>query len=37
MKANKDKCHLIVSNNEYVFIKSNDIEIEVVTLKNYVK
>ena len=28
MKANKDKCHLIVSSNEHVSMKLDNIEIE---------
>ena len=28
MKANKDKCHLIVSSNEYVLMKLDNVEIE---------
>ena len=34
MKANKDKCRLIVSNNEHDSIKIDDIEVESSDVKN---
>ena len=34
MKANKDKCHLVISNNEKVSIKKDNIELENISSEN---
>ena len=35
MKANKDKCHPIASNDKHVSTKLDNMEIETTTVKNY--
>ena len=36
MKANKDKCHVVISNNEKVSMKIDNIELENTSSKNII-